>query len=135
MEEQITYLKAKKKSNKSDCNSKIINTINIIENQNEKEKEKIYANDSRISFKNLYIFKMIQNNINFEFGSGGSTNAAFFYNTLKIYSVESDVIWHNKLKSKNINVNYLTKDLKSRGNTGYPGSNTNVEDWKKYIQA
>ena len=39
------------------------------------------------------------------------------------------------MKSKNINVNYLTKDLKSRGNTGYPGSNTNVEDWKKYIQA
>lgn len=38
-------------------------------------------------------------NIYFEFGSGGSTNLASYYKLKKIYSVESDVSWHNKLKS------------------------------------
>ena len=83
-----------------------------------------------------FSYFMKEDIVYFEFGSGGSTNIAFFYNVSKIYSVESDVEWHNKLKSKNIKVNYLTKDLKClRGNLGNPGKDTNIEDWKKYIQA
>ena len=75
-------------------------------------------------------------NIYFEFGSGGSTNLASYYKLKKIYSVESDVSWHNKLKSHLLNdITYLTIDLNSRDNLGRPGPGTTVEDWKKYIQA
>lgn len=71
----------------------------------------------------------------FEFGSGGSTNVASYYK-LKVYSVESDILWHNKLKESNINATYLTIDLKTKPNGwGYPGNNTSVGDWKKYFQA
>ena len=73
-------------------------------------------------------------NIYFEFGSGGSTNVASFYN-LTVYSVESDKMWHNKLKDSGIKANYITIDLKAHGHLGYPGKGTTVEDWKKYIQA
>ena len=78
---------------------------------------------------------MKEDNVYFEFGSGGSTNVASFYNVSKIYSVESDAKWHNKLKSMNIRAYYLTKDLKSHSNFGNPGPNTNLSDWKKYIQS
>ena len=75
-------------------------------------------------------------NIYFEFGSGGSTNLASYYKLKKIYSVESDVSWHNKLKSHLLNnITYLTIDLNSRDNSGRPGPGTTIEDWKKYIQA
>ena len=71
----------------------------------------------------------------FEFGSGGSTNVASYYK-LNVYSVESDKLWHNKLKESNINATYLTIDLKTEVNGwGFPGKNTSVEDWKKYFQA
>jgi hypothetical protein len=69
----------------------------------------------------------------FEFGSGGSTNLASYYK-LKVYSVESDILWHNKLKKNNINATYLTIDLKSNL-WGQPGENTTFEDWKRYFQA
>ena len=51
-------------------------------------------------------------NIYFEFGSGGSTNLASYYN-LTVYSVESDISWHNKLNSSGIKANYITIDLKA----------------------
>ena len=69
----------------------------------------------------------------FEFGSGGSTNLASYYK-LKVYSVESDALWHNKLKQNNINATYITIDLKANL-WGYPGKDTTVKDWKKYFQA
>ena len=68
----------------------------------------------------------------FEFGSGGSTNVASYYK-LKVYSVESDALWHNKLKSNNINAIYLTIDLKTKI-WGNPGKDTTIKDWKKYFQ-
>ena len=74
--------------------------------------------------------------IYFEFGSGGSTNLASYYKLNKIYSVESDVNWHNKIKSLNLpGIIYLTVDLNSKNDFGHPGNGTTVEDWKKYIQA
>jgi len=77
-----------------------------------------------------------KDNIYFEFGSGGSTNLAFYYKLKKIYSVDSDVRWHSQLKDSNINVTYITVDLKSKpNNLGYPGPETTVEDWKKYVQS
>ena len=77
---------------------------------------------------------MKKENIYFEFGSGWSTNLAFYYKLKKIYSVESDINWHNKLKNNNINITYITVDLKARPTKfGTPGLETNVEDWKKNI--
>ena len=76
---------------------------------------------------------MKPNNIYFEFGSGGSTNLASYYK-VKTFSVESDVKWHKRLKDNGIVANYITIDLKV-SHTGYPGNGTNVNDWKKYIQA
>ena len=72
-------------------------------------------------------------NIYFEFGSGGSTNLASYYK-VKTYSVESDVKWHENLKKNGILANYLTIDLKVKS-SGYPGEETTIDDWKKYIQA
>ena len=69
----------------------------------------------------------------FEFGSGGSTNIASYYK-LKVYSVESDVSWHNNLKNNNISASYITVDLNAH-DRGYPGINTTLEDWKRYFQA
>ena len=81
-----------------------------------------------------FSYFMNPKNIYFEFGSGGSTNVASFYN-LTVYSVESDKMWHYKLKNSGINANYITIDLKAHGHFGHPGIGTTVEDWKKYIQA
>lgn len=80
-----------------------------------------------------FLHFMKKENIYFEFGSGGSTNIASFYK-LKVYSVESDKLWHQNLKSRNITAIYLTVDLKSK-EFGYPGKDTTLKDWKKYIEA
>ena len=50
------------------------------------------------------------------------------------YSVESDAEWHEKLKNSGIKANYITIDL-NVSDFGYPGANTDVNDWKKYIQS
>ena len=80
-----------------------------------------------------FCYFMKPGNIYFEFGAGGSTNVESFYK-MEIYSVESDARWHKLLKDNNITANYITVDLKVRY-LGFPGKETNVEDWKKYIQA
>ena len=72
-------------------------------------------------------------NIYFEFGSGASTYLASYYN-ITTYSVESDVKWHKKLKKHGVKANFITIDLNVTY-AGYPGKNTNVKHWKKYIQA
>lgn len=63
-----------------------------------------------------------------EFGSGGSTFvAANTESVQKVYSVESDKFWHEKIRTKLINndkVTYLYVDLLTKANTwGYPTSN------------
>jgi len=80
-----------------------------------------------------FSYFMRKENIYFEFGSGGSTNIASYYQ-LKVYSVESDIKWHEKLKRNGIIANYITINLNTYS-FGYPGNNTNINDWKKYIQA
>ena len=49
----------------------------------------------------VFCYFMNPKNIYFEFGSGGTTNIAFYYN-MTIYSVESDKNWHDKLKNSGI---------------------------------
>ena len=76
---------------------------------------------------------MRPNKVYYEFGSGGSINLASYYK-IKAYSVKINTKWHKKLKDSGIVVNYITIDLKV-SQAGYPGKDTNVNDWKKYIQA
>ena len=88
-----------------------------------------------MSEKDLKAFSyfMKPENIYFEFGSGGSTAIASLYK-VKAYSVESDIKWHKKLKRYGINATFITVDLNA-SLAGYPGNNTDVNDWKRYIQA
>ena len=85
--------------------------------------------------QDLQVFSCFMNpkNVYFEYGSGGSTNLASYYK-VKTYTVDSDINWHKKLKNNGIKVNYITIDLNASF-FGYPGENTNLDDWKKYIQA
>ena len=80
----------------------------------------------------------------FEFGAGGSTVAAVKSPTMKkVGSVESDPMWYasvsteiDKIKRPDqmIDVNFV--DLKATlRNWGYPGNQSNVQDWKKYSTA
>jgi hypothetical protein len=72
----------------------------------------------------------------FEYGSGGSTYQANIRNNItKIYSVESDIEWLNKLKQQ-IGYNkvvYLYIEMDTRPNTwGYPGKNSTFTEWINY---
>jgi hypothetical protein len=64
----------------------------------------------------------------FEYGSGGSTyQASICPNIKKIYSVESDLKWHNKLKAtiKSTNVQYMFNEMNTQPNSfGHPGPNS-----------
>ena len=84
-------------------------------------------NDIEIFYKHL---KNI--NVYFEYGSGGSTYQASIINNIKnIYSVESDILWYNKLKQiiTNPNINYIHNEMDTQpDNLGYPGKNaTNIQ--------
>ena len=67
-------------------------------------------------------------NVYFEYGSGGSTYQASILNNIKkIYSVESDIQWQNKLKQTitSLNINYIYNEMKTPPNSwGYPGKNS-----------
>tara|TARA_Y100000385_G_C13044260_1_gene616718 strand:- start:805 stop:1437 length:633 start_codon:yes stop_codon:yes gene_type:complete len=73
----------------------------------------------------------------FEFGSGGSTFQANKRNNIKkIYSVESDLSWHNKLKktikSKD-KIKFIYNDLETLPNSwGSPGPKCSLSKKKKY---
>jgi len=70
-------------------------------------------------------------NVYFEYGSGGSTYQASILNKKKIYSVESDIQWQNKLKQTitNPNINYIYNEMDTKPDTwGNPGKNaTNIQ--------
>ena len=77
--------------------------------------------------KNLFYTYLNNANVYFEFGSGGSTyQASIRKNIKKIYSVESDIKWHNKLKNtiKNDKINFIFNEMDTQPNTwGNPGQN------------
>lgn len=75
-----------------------------------------------------------------EYGSGGSTYQASIRQNLKsIYSVESDLAWHKRLKAligTNSIVNYIYCEMNATGNNwGTPGRGSTVENWNVYSGA
>ena len=79
-------------------------------------------NDKKLFYK--YLDKI---NVYFEYGSGGSTYQASIRKNIKIiYSVESDIIWKEKLKQiiTHPNINYIYNEMNTQvNNLGYPGKN------------
>jgi protein O-GlcNAc transferase len=81
----------------------------------------------------LMFYKYLDNaTVYFEYGSGGSTYQASLRNKIKkIYSVESDILWLNKLKYNitHPNINYIYNEMDTQpDNYGHPGENaTNIQ--------
>lgn len=76
-------------------------------------------------------------NVYFEYGSGGSTyQAALKENIQHIYSVESDLQWHNKLKnllSDKTHIHFIYNEMNTLPNTwGHPGPNCSDDKKKQY---
>ena len=107
-------------------------------------------NDEKMFYKYLN-----NTSVYFEYGSGGSTyQASTRKNIKKIYSVESDVTWQNKLKHllttdnkdnfclwknrqkhtvNNSNINFLFTEMNTQPNNfGYPGKNASDLQKKNY---
>jgi len=85
---------------------------------------------------NMFYKYLNKAKVYFEFGSGGSTyQASIRDNIEKIYCVESDEEWVNKLKKniKNDKVIYLYTNLNTKPKTwGYPGSKCKDKQKKLY---
>lgn len=91
-------------------------------------------NDKQMFYK--YLDKA---SIYFEFGSGGSTyQACLKQNIQKIYSVESDLEWHNKLReilNNNDKVHFIYNEMDTKPkNLGYPGNNSTPSQRKNYSE-
>ena len=86
----------------------------------------------------VLFYKYLDNcSVYFEYGSGGSTyQAAIRKNIKKIYSVESDKQWHNKIKQNIENtskIDFLYNEMDTLPNTwGYPGPKSTREQWINY---
>lgn len=86
-------------------------------------------------------YKYLKNiNVYFEFGSGGSTYKASILNNIKkIYSVESDIQWYQKLKKliTNNNFIYIFNEMdtqpKSWGNPGKNATNIQKKNYSNQI--
>ena len=73
----------------------------------------------------------------FEYGSGGSTyQASIRTNLQKIYSVESDILWHSKLKQlipNNDKIDFIYNEMEAPpNNLGYPGKTSTPIQRKNY---
>tara|TARA_Y100000992_G_scaffold199047_1_gene135509 strand:- start:104 stop:736 length:633 start_codon:yes stop_codon:yes gene_type:complete len=108
-------------------------------------------NDEKMFYRYLN-----NSSVYFEYGSGGSTyQASIRNNIVKIYSVESDITWQNKLryaltnnkddhnyclwKNKqkhvinNSNIKFIFNEMNTRPNNfGYPGKNASDTQKKNY---
>ena len=75
--------------------------------------------------KEMFYKYLNNSNVYFEFGSGGSTyQASIRDNIKKIYTVESDIIWFNKIKNilTNKNITFIFNDINAQPNNfGRPG--------------
>lgn len=87
-----------------------------------------------LEFNDTEMFYRYLKNIDiyFEYGSGGSTYQVSILNNIKkIYSVESDIQWQNKLKQTitNPNIYYIYNEMDTKPDTwGHPGKNaTNIQ--------
>lgn len=83
-------------------------------------------------------YKYLKNSTHyFEYGSGGSTyQVSSCPNLKKIYSVESDVNWQNKLKQEipdSSKIHFIFSEMNTKPNTwGYPGTNATDKQKKNY---
>ena len=86
--------------------------------------------------KNMFYNYLNRSTVYFEYGSGGSTyQASIRKNIIKIYSVESDISWQNKLKRNitNENIIYIYNEMDARPKTwGRPGKNATNTQKKSY---
>lgn len=89
------------------------------------------TNDTTMFYKYLDTIKVY-----FEYGSGGSTyQASIRPNICKIYSVESDIVWQNKVKQvtrfqeSHKDIIHIFNEMDTQQNNwGYPGTNaTNIQ--------
>ena len=76
----------------------------------------------------------------FEYGAGGSTFQASIRPSIQtIYSVESDLNWHNRIKTligDKPHIRHIYCEMKATGsNWGNPGNGSTLEDWNKYSGA
>lgn len=82
---------------------------------------------------NMFYKYLNKSHFYFEYGSGGSTYQAFLRrNIIKIYSVESDIEWHNHLKillKNNTKISFIYNEMDTLPNSwGNPGPNaTNIQ--------
>lgn len=87
----------------------------------------------------IYFINQLQKSTNYlEFGSGGSTFEANKYVKNKVYSVESDELWINKINSylidnNNNKITFFHIDIETiPNNWGYPGQDCSDEKKQKY---
>lgn len=92
-----------------------------------------YLSENDIAMFYKYLDKT---HVYFEYGCGGSTYQASLRDTItKIYSVESDKEWQEKLKStiQKTNIVYLFNDMDTQPKTwGHPGKRSSLEQRKNY---
>lgn len=86
--------------------------------------------------KEMFYSYLKKTNVYFEYGSGGSTYQASLINNIKkIYSVESDIQWQNKLKQivTNSKIHYIFNEMDTQPNNwGRPGKNATDTQKKNY---
>lgn len=87
--------------------------------------------------KQMFYKYLNMKTVYFEFGSGGSTyQAALRPNIKKIYSVESDLEWSNKLKNilgTDNKITFIYNEMNTKPNNwGYPGPNSSDIQKKNY---
>ena len=77
--------------------------------------------------KNLFYRYLDNTTVYFEYGAGGSTyQASIRKNSKTIYSVDSDIIWHERLRKiiKHPNIHYFYNEMDTEPNNwGNPGKN------------
>lgn len=94
-----------------------------------------------VNDKEMFYRYLKNANIYFEYGSGGSTYQAYKQNNIKkIYSVESDIQWQNKLKTTitDSKINYIFNEMgtlpNSWGNPGKNATNTQKRNYSDHIR-
>ena len=89
-----------------------------------------------VNDKTMFYNYLDKAKVYFEYGSGGSTYQANKRNNIvRIYSVESDIEWLNRLNQqiKISKINFLFNQMDTRPNNGgNPGPNSNKNQWINY---
>ena len=92
-----------------------------------------------INDKSIFYKYLDKSKVYFEFGSGGSTwQVSLRPNIEYMYSVESDLEWHNKLKeiiNDTSKIKFIYNEMNTAPNNyGHPGENSTFEQRKSYSE-